>query len=262
MGRNVGLRGCAGTRGPMDVVEVPSHLLEHFARAPAVLAEAGRHWRTREPPPAQLLDALSRRKRLFGALRLQQQARVGAAAPRQPVPAGACVGLAVAGHHTTVPGWASWRVCRVSRRAARARAPASRRGRGASGAARSCRPAGPVRGRRGACARGRQVADAVMDQRLHGPQPAGGSTAVVAAAMAEHSAVPYVPGTHPQARCGAPPAAAPPVPRTAPRRTSARDPDGRADETRDSRLSLQGGLHAPSCRARGRACSLPLCGRS
>jgi len=76
--------GCAGTRGPMDVVEVPSHLLEHFARAPAVLAAAGRHWRTREPPPSQLLDALARRERLFGALRLQQQARAGAAVPRPP----------------------------------------------------------------------------------------------------------------------------------------------------------------------------------
>ncbi len=59
----------------MDVVEVPSHLLEHFARAPAVLGAAARHWRTREPPPPPLLQALQRRERLFSALRLQQQAR-------------------------------------------------------------------------------------------------------------------------------------------------------------------------------------------
>ena len=59
----------------MDVVEVPSHLLEHFARAPAVLGAAGAHWRTREPPPPALLQALQRRGQLFGALRLQQQAR-------------------------------------------------------------------------------------------------------------------------------------------------------------------------------------------
>ena len=65
---------CPGTRGPMDVVEVPSHLLEHFARAPAVLAAAARHWRTQAPPPAALLQALQRREQLFGALRLQQQA--------------------------------------------------------------------------------------------------------------------------------------------------------------------------------------------
>jgi len=99
------MSGCAGTRGPMDVVEVPSHLLEHFARAPAVLAAAGRHWRTREPPPSQLLDALARRERLFGALRLQQQARAGAAVPRHPVLAGARVGLAVARHQKTVLPW-------------------------------------------------------------------------------------------------------------------------------------------------------------
>lgn len=59
----------------MDVVEVPSHLLEHFARAPAVLGAAAAHWRTREPPPPALLRALQQREQLFGALRLQQQAR-------------------------------------------------------------------------------------------------------------------------------------------------------------------------------------------
>jgi hypothetical protein len=203
--------GCAGTRGPMDVVEVPSHLLEHFARAPAVLAAAGRHWRTREPPPAQLLDALARRERLFGALRLQQQARAGAAVPRHPVLAGARVGVAVAGRHWKACPWSGQpAVCAGSAGGlcAPARPPPD-----AAAAPAARREAAiwraPMRGRRGARARGRQVADAVVDQRLHGPQLAGGSTAVVAAAMEEHSAVPYVPGTHPQARCGAPPRQAP-----------------------------------------------------
>lgn len=40
-----------------------------------------------------------------------------------------------------------------------------------------------------------------MDQRLHGLPAAGSSTDVVAGTVAEHSALPFVPGTHPQARC-------------------------------------------------------------
>ncbi len=118
-----------------------------------------------------------------------------------------------------------------------------------------------MRGRRGARARGRQVTDAVVDQRLHGPQPAGGSTAVVAAAMAEHSAVPYVPGTHSQARCGAPPVAAPPGPRAAHGRLSAWDPDARAHDARGSQLALQDGSGHMALRvALKEKPVLPLCG--
>ena len=40
-----------------------------------------------------------------------------------------------------------------------------------------------------------------MDQRLHGLPATCSSTDVVAGVVAEHSALPFVPGTHPQARC-------------------------------------------------------------
>ena len=53
-----------------------------------------------------------------------------------------------------------------------------------------------------------QVVDTVVDQRLHGLSPGGSSTDVVAEVVAAHSAVPFVPGTHPHARCR-PPAACP-----------------------------------------------------
>lgn len=47
---------------------------------------------------------------------------------------------------------------------------------------------------------GGQVVDTVVDQRLHGLQHSGSSTDVVAEVVAEHSALPFVPGSHPHAR--------------------------------------------------------------
>ncbi len=63
----------SGTRGGVDLIEVPSHLLEYFARSPEVIARWARHHRTGEAPPLELLkDALSYRGE-FGAIELQNQ---------------------------------------------------------------------------------------------------------------------------------------------------------------------------------------------
>lgn len=56
-----------------------------------------------------------------------------------------------------------------------------------------------------ACSRGpdcvgAQAVDTLVDQRLHGLSTACTSIDVVAGVVAEHSALPFVPGTHPQAR--------------------------------------------------------------
>jgi len=73
--------------------------------------------------------------------------------------------------------------------------------------------------------------------------------------------VPYVPGTHSQARCGAPPVAAPPGPRAAHGRLSAWDPDARAHDARGSQLALQDGSGLMALRAAlEEKPVLPLCG--
>lgn len=48
----------------------------------------------------------------------------------------------------------------------------------------------------------RQVVDALVDQRLHGPAMVGGASSsdIVCEVMQEHSVFPFVPGTFPQAR--------------------------------------------------------------
>ena len=50
----------SGTRGALDFVEVPSHLLEHFARCPLLLQRWGRHVHSGKSPPLGLIqDALA-----------------------------------------------------------------------------------------------------------------------------------------------------------------------------------------------------------
>lgn len=48
----------AGTRGPLDTVEIPSHTMELFASDPRVLALFAQHHRTGEPLPRPVIDAV------------------------------------------------------------------------------------------------------------------------------------------------------------------------------------------------------------
>ncbi len=64
----------AGTRGPMDLMEVPSHVTEHFARSKASVRGFMRHHISGRPMAAPLLQQLRASQRLFEATNLQQQA--------------------------------------------------------------------------------------------------------------------------------------------------------------------------------------------
>ena len=48
----------AGTRGPLDTVEIPSHTLEHFCLDPRVLATFARHKGTGQALPPEFVDAV------------------------------------------------------------------------------------------------------------------------------------------------------------------------------------------------------------
>jgi len=63
----------SGTRGALDFVEVPSHLFEHFARCPAVLAQWARHHATGSRPPPGLLEEALHAKQAFAAVEQQNQ---------------------------------------------------------------------------------------------------------------------------------------------------------------------------------------------
>jgi len=68
-----GFQHLAGTRGGPDLVEVPSHLFEHFARCPSVLPLWARHHHTGEPPSPGLVKAALEEKKAFRALEMQNQ---------------------------------------------------------------------------------------------------------------------------------------------------------------------------------------------
>lgn len=63
----------AGTRGPPDMVEVPSHTLELFATDPRVLALFARHRASGDPLPSAALAQLGASRHRFVALDQQQQ---------------------------------------------------------------------------------------------------------------------------------------------------------------------------------------------
>lgn len=55
---NCRYRSLAGTSVPRDFVELPSQIMENWARAPEVLAHYARHWRTGAPLPAELMEKM------------------------------------------------------------------------------------------------------------------------------------------------------------------------------------------------------------
>ena len=66
-----------GTRGPMDVVEIPSHLMEHLVRDGRVLHMFARHATTGESIPQAVVSTLSRRRAMFASLDRQHEVWVG-----------------------------------------------------------------------------------------------------------------------------------------------------------------------------------------
>ena len=63
----------SGTRAPMDIVEVPSHLFEHFAWDPSALKLLGKHYMTHEPIPDAMISALRKSRNIFRSIESQQQ---------------------------------------------------------------------------------------------------------------------------------------------------------------------------------------------
>jgi len=63
----------SGTRGPVDFVEIPSHLMEHFCWDKRVLSRFARHYQTGEPIPEKLVDSLINSKNMFAGTDGQTQ---------------------------------------------------------------------------------------------------------------------------------------------------------------------------------------------
>lgn len=57
---NCRYRSLAGTSVPRDFVELPSQIMENWARAPEVLAHYARHWQSGDPLPAELIEKMQR----------------------------------------------------------------------------------------------------------------------------------------------------------------------------------------------------------
>lgn len=62
-----------GTRAATDIVEVPSILMEHYARDPAVLSKFGRHFLSGKQLPDEALNGLCQSRCLFESLEVQTQ---------------------------------------------------------------------------------------------------------------------------------------------------------------------------------------------
>ncbi|KAJ2863299.1 Mitochondrial intermediate peptidase [Coemansia aciculifera] len=72
LGQN-GFHNVAGTRCPVDFVELPSILMEHFARSPHVLSLFASHYKTGAPLPLELVTKHAERRREHAALDLHAQ---------------------------------------------------------------------------------------------------------------------------------------------------------------------------------------------
>lgn len=67
------LHNIAGTRCATDWVELPSILMEHFAKSPEVLALFARHWETDEPLPMKLVTERMQQESLMEATETHEQ---------------------------------------------------------------------------------------------------------------------------------------------------------------------------------------------
>ncbi|KAJ1666310.1 Mitochondrial intermediate peptidase [Coemansia sp. RSA 1813] len=72
LGQN-GFHNVAGTRCPVDFVELPSILMEHFARSPQVLSTFASNYETGAPLPTELIAKHAERRRKYAALDLHTQ---------------------------------------------------------------------------------------------------------------------------------------------------------------------------------------------
>ncbi|KAJ2028038.1 Mitochondrial intermediate peptidase [Coemansia sp. S610] len=72
LGQN-GFHNVAGTRCPVDFVELPSILMEHFARSPHVLSLFASHYKTGAPLPLELVTKHAERRREHAAFDLHAQ---------------------------------------------------------------------------------------------------------------------------------------------------------------------------------------------
>ncbi|KAJ2596737.1 Mitochondrial intermediate peptidase [Coemansia sp. RSA 1722] len=72
LGQN-GYHNVAGTRCPVDFVELPSILMEHFARSPRALSLFASHHKTGKPLPQELIRQHARQRRQHSALDLHAQ---------------------------------------------------------------------------------------------------------------------------------------------------------------------------------------------
>lgn len=63
----------SGTRVATDLVEVPSHVFEHFAWDPRVLSAYARHYKTGEPMPTKLINSICASKQSFMGTDIQLQ---------------------------------------------------------------------------------------------------------------------------------------------------------------------------------------------
>ncbi|KAJ1735204.1 Mitochondrial intermediate peptidase [Coemansia biformis] len=100
LGQN-GFHNVAGTRCAVDFVELPSILMEHFARSPRVLALFASHYKTGAPLPSGLIRQCAERRQQYAALDLHAQLFMAALDQRYH-------SAAVAGSHGGLqrsPGW-------------------------------------------------------------------------------------------------------------------------------------------------------------
>jgi len=64
----------AGTRAPLDIAEIPSHMMEYFCMDYRVLSRFARHYQTGEPIPQEMAENIIRSDTMFFGMDTQQQA--------------------------------------------------------------------------------------------------------------------------------------------------------------------------------------------